>query len=101
MISGAQDIHGNPAAPEQLLDLAATAQVCRQGVVVEPSEVDDASHVTVDGRTGAVAAAGVASHRGYVVVAGVGQGRARPAAHEAGGAAASAFTAAIQRSRPR
>ena len=36
--SGAQDSHGNPAAAEQLLDLAAAAQVSRRGVgVVEPS----------------------------------------------------------------
>jgi hypothetical protein len=37
MIPGAQGNHGNPA-PEQLLVLAAAAQVCRQGVV-EPSRL--------------------------------------------------------------
>jgi hypothetical protein len=38
MIPGAQDSYGNPAAAEQLLDLAAAAQVCRQGDgVAEPS----------------------------------------------------------------
>lgn len=40
MIPGAQGSHGSPAAPEQLLALAAAAQVCRQGVgVVEPSRL--------------------------------------------------------------
>jgi hypothetical protein len=36
--SGAQGGHGSPAAPEQLLALAAAAQLCRQGVgAVQPS----------------------------------------------------------------
>jgi hypothetical protein len=40
MILGAQGSHGNPAAPEQLLALAAAAQVCRQGVgTVQPSRL--------------------------------------------------------------
>jgi hypothetical protein len=40
MIPGAQGSHGSPAAPEQLLALAAAAQVCRQGVGVgEPSRL--------------------------------------------------------------
>ena len=40
---GPDDGHRDACRSEQLLDLAAAAQVCRQGVVVvaEPSEVDN------------------------------------------------------------
>ena len=44
MIPARMTVTGTPADPEQLLDLAAAAQVRRQGVLVvaEAAEVDDA-----------------------------------------------------------